>query len=211
MAVQGVNTPPYRIETARLVIRCYEPTDGAALREAVTESIDHLRPWMPWIRFEPQSLEQRVEFCRRARADFDADVNYTYGVFDRAELRLLGGTGLHQRGGEGSLEIGYWIRSDALRHGIATEIAAVLTRAAFEHALADRVDVQIDPDNERSMGVPQKLGFTHEATLRRRLEPKDGTGPRRDSLLFTMVREELAASPARAYDYTAYDAVGNRL
>jgi RimJ/RimL family protein N-acetyltransferase len=211
VGIEGVRTAPYRIETERLVIRCYDPTDAPLLVEAVTSSLEHLRPWMPWIRFEPQSVEQRVEFCREARAGFDADENYTYGVFARDESRLLGGSGLHPRGGPASLEIGYWVRSDALRQGIATEITAVLARAAFEHCGVERVDVQIDPDNERSAGVPRKLGFTLEGTLRRRLEAKDAAGPRRDSMLFTMVREELAASPCLAYDYAAYDARGRRL
>ena len=46
--------------------------------------------------------------------------------------------------------------------------------------------------------------------LRRRLEPGDD-GPRRDSVLFTMLREELAGSPCLPYDYVAYDVVGNQL
>jgi hypothetical protein len=38
----------YRIETDRLVIRCYQPSDAAMLLAAITESLDHLRPFMPW-------------------------------------------------------------------------------------------------------------------------------------------------------------------
>ena len=35
---------PYRIETERLVLRCYEPDDAPLLKEAVDESIEHLLP-----------------------------------------------------------------------------------------------------------------------------------------------------------------------
>ena len=38
---------PYRIETGRLVLRCYEPDDAPLLKEAVDASIEHLLPWMP--------------------------------------------------------------------------------------------------------------------------------------------------------------------
>jgi hypothetical protein len=38
--------PPYRIETERLVVRCWEPRDAPLLKEAVDASLDHLRPWM---------------------------------------------------------------------------------------------------------------------------------------------------------------------
>lgn len=208
MPVEGVRTPPYRIETERLVIRCYEPRDAAPLKEAVDASIEHLGPWMPWVRFEPQTLEEKVNLVRGFRSQFDADENYVYAVFDRDETQLLAGTGLHQRGGPGSLEIGYWVRPEALRQGIATEITAVLTRVAIELCGAHRVDLQIDPANERSAGVPRKLGFVHEATLRQRLEAFDGKAPRRDSMLFTLLAEELAGSPAAQVAYTAYDATG---
>ncbi len=208
MGVDGVRTAPYRIETERLVIRCYEPRDAPLLKEAVDASLDHLRPWMPWARFEPQPLEEKVELLRRFRGQFDLDENYVYGVFDRAESRQLGGSGLHPRGGPASLEIGYFIRADALRQGLATEVTAVLSRVAFEVCGVARVDVQVDPENTRSAGIPRKLGFTQEATLRRRLEPKDDGGPRRDSLLYTLLREELPSSGCAGYAYRAFDATG---
>ena len=204
-------TPPYRIETERLVIRCYDPRDAPLLHAAMEISVAHLSPWMPWARLEPQTLEEKVELLRGFRGQFDADENYIYGVFDREETKLVGGAGYHKRGGEGSLEIGYWVSGDSLRQGIATEVTAVETRAGFELCGLDRVDLQIDPENENSLAVPRKLGFTNEGVLRRRLEPNEDDGPRRDSSVWTMLREELAGSPCLAYDYVAYDVVGNRL
>ena len=204
-------TPPYRIETERLVIRCYEPEDAPLLKEAIDSSLDHLRPWMPWARNEPQTLDEKVELLRSFRAQFDADENYPYGVFSADESRQLGGAGLHPRGGEGSLEIGYFIRADSIGQGLATEVTAVLTRAGIEKCGLVRVDVQVEPENERSIRIPRKLGFTEEATLRRRLEPKEEGGPRRDAILFTMLAEELPGSPCMAYEYLAYDALGREL
>jgi len=208
VGIEGVRTPPYRIETDRLVIRCYEPRDAPLLKEAVDASLDHLRPWMPWARFEPQPLEEKVELLRRFRGQFDLDENYVYGVFDRAESRQLGGSGLHPRGGPASLEIGYFVRADALRQGLATEVTAVLTRVAFEVCGVARVDVQVDPENTASAGIPRKLGFHHEATLRRRLEPSGDGGARRDSLLYTLLREELPSSGCTGYAYRAFGATG---
>jgi len=204
-------TPPYRIETNRLVIRCYEPEDAPLLKEAIDSSLDHLRPWMPWARNEPQTLDEKVELLRSFRSEFDGDTNYPYGVFSADESRQLGGAGLHPRGGEGSLEIGYFIRADSIGQGLAAEVTAVLTRAGIEKCGLVRVDVQVEPENERSIRIPRKLGFTEEATLRRRLEPKAEGGPRRDSILFTMLAEELPSSPCMSYEYVAYDALGREL
>lgn len=204
-------TPPYRIETARLVIRCYEPRDAALLKEAVDSSIDHLRPWMPWAQYEPQTLEEKVELLRGFRGRFDLDQDFAYGVFTPDETRLLGGCGLHQRGGEGSLEIGYFIRADAIRQGLATEVTAVLTRVGFELCGLDRVDVKVDPENVPSLGVPRKLGFAEEAMLRGVLPPKEDGGVPRDAILFTMLAGELARSPAAGFAYRAFDAKGELL
>lgn len=204
-------TPPYRIETDRLVIRCYNPADAPLLKDAVDSSIEHLLPWMPWARYEPQALAEKVDLLRDFRGRFDRDEDWIYGVFSRDESRQLGGSGLHPRGGPDSLEIGYFIRADSIGRGYATELTAVLTRVGLEFCGVARVDVQIEPDNERSLAIPRKLGFTLEGRLRRRLEPREEGQPRADSMLFTMLREELAASPCLGYDYVAYDAVGNRV
>jgi len=207
----GVGTPPYRIETERLVIRCYEPDDAPLLKVAVDSSIEHLLPWMPWARFEPQSLEEKVELCRMFRGQFDLDSNYVYGIFSRDETEQLGGSGFHKRANEGSLEIGYWVAASAIGKGIATEATAVQTRAGFELAGLDRIDIQIEPSNERSLAIPRKLGFTEEGTLRRRLDPDGDDGPARDSVVFSMLREELEGSSCMRYSYVAYDLLGRQI
>ena len=150
----------------------------ALLKEAVDSSLDHLRPWMPWAQFEPQTVEEKVELLRGFRGRFDLDQEYVYGVFARDESRLLGGSGLHRRADEGSLEIGYFIRADAIRQGLATEVTAVLTRVGFELCDLDRIDVKVDPENVPSLGVPRKLGFAEEARASRGVLPPKSRGRR---------------------------------
>ena len=199
---------PYRIETERLVVRCYEPRDAPLLKDAIDSSLDHIQPWMPWARHEPQPLEQKVALLRGFRGRFDLGLDFPYGVFTPDESRQLGISGFHPRGGDGSLEIGYWIRADSVGRGLATELAAVLTRVGLEKCGLGRVDIQVDPANERSARIPRKLGFVEEGRLRRRLEPWDDGGERRDAVLFTMLAEELAGSPCVEYAYRAYDVLG---
>jgi len=56
--------PAYRIESERLVIRCYNPRDALYLQKAVQESVEHLRPWMPWVKDEPEELKVKIERLR---------------------------------------------------------------------------------------------------------------------------------------------------
>jgi RimJ/RimL family protein N-acetyltransferase len=84
----------------------------------------------------------------------------------------------------------------------------VLARAGIELAGAERIEIRVDPANEASLKVPRKLGFTEEATLRRRLPGRLPGDDLRDSVVFTLFRDELPSSPASAVRYTAYDAAG---
>jgi RimJ/RimL family protein N-acetyltransferase len=203
-----VGVTPYRIETERLVLRCYDPDDAPALKDAVDRSLDHLRPWMDWTPDAPESLDTVYERLRFFRSEYDRDANWIMGAFDAAdESRLLGGTGLHPRQGDGGLEIGYWMAADATGNGYATELTAVLTRVGVELLEVDRIEIRVDPANDVSNRIPPKLGFTLEATLRRRL-PTKLESDLRDVNVWTLFRSELAGSPVERYDYTAYDALG---
>lgn len=202
-------SPAYRIETERLVLRCWDPKDGPMLKEAVDMSLEHLRPWMPWAMHEPEELEAKVERLRRFRGNFDLGVDFTYGIFNRDESEALGGTGLHTRLGPDALEIGYWIRVDHIGQGLATELSAALTRVAFEVHQIHRVEIHCRPSNVRSAAVPRKLGFTHEATLRRRVLESDGNYG--DTMVWTMFQDEYEHSPVVDYAFTAFDALGNKI
>jgi RimJ/RimL family protein N-acetyltransferase len=204
-------TPPYRIETERLVIRCWEPRDAPLLKEAIDESLEHLRPWMDWAQNEPSTLDEKIELLRGFRGEFDLGTNFVYGIFARDETSVLGGTGLHPHVGDGALEIGYWIRVSAVGSGLATEATAALTRAAFAWFGVDRVEIKVDPDNAASLAVPRRLGYVEDATLRRRLPPFVDGAERRDSVVFSMFADEVAGSPARGVELEAYDASGRRL
>lgn len=154
-----MDRPPESLVVGELVVRRYVVADAPALHDAITASVEHLRPWMPWIGFEPLEVADR----ERLIADvFDTgwaeSADFVYGVFLGDEV--VGGTGLHRRIGEGGLEIGYWIRVGHTRRGYATGIARALTEAAFGIDGVDRVEIHHDKANVASGRVPAKLGFT---------------------------------------------------
>ena len=200
-------TPPYRIVTERLVVRCWEPRDAPLLKEAVDASIDHLLPWMPWAVDEPQPLEAKVDLLRQFRGNFDLGTDFVYGIFDRDESAAVGGTGLHTRLGPEVYEIGYWIHAGHAGNGYAREATAALTRVTFELTDMERIDIRCDPANARSRAIPEKLGYTEEATLRRRLHYPEP----RDVVIYTLFREDYASSPAAGAAVEAYDAAGTRV
>jgi RimJ/RimL family protein N-acetyltransferase len=200
--------PAYRIETERLVVRCYEPSDARLLMESVQESVEHLKPWMPWAHEEPLPFEQKLRGVKRFRGKFDLQEDYVYGIFNPEETRLIGGTGLHTRLGDRQLEIGYWIHKDFINKGLVTESTAALVKVAFEVIHVHRIEIHCDPGNQASASIPRKLGFTHEGTLKQKTPFLDRWS---DSMVWGLLEEEYPSSPSANAKIKVFDAVGNPL
>jgi RimJ/RimL family protein N-acetyltransferase len=191
-------------------VRCWEPRDAPPLKESIDSSLEELRPWLPWAFDEPQTLEEKVQVLRRFRGRFDLGEDFTYGLFSRDESEVVGGSGFHRRVGEGAFEIGYWIRSSRAGQGLATEVTAALTRVGFEVCEVDRIEIHCEPENERSMRIPRKLGYAEEARLRRRLYAPPGGEPR-DVVVFSLFRDTYTGTPAASAELEAFDAAGRRI
>ncbi|HSB03038.1 MAG TPA: GNAT family protein [Anaerolineales bacterium] len=200
--------PAYRIETKRLLVRCYNPSDASLLEEAVTASIEHLRPWMPWAHAEPEPVEEKVQRLKVFRGLFDLGQDFIYGIFNPEDTRLLGGTGLHTRLGENQLEIGYWIRKDYINQGLVTESTAALIKVAFELIHIHRIEIHCDPANLASAAIPRKLGFTHEGTLRLKTPFLDGWS---DSMVWGLLDREYPDSPSSKAEIKVFDASGQQV
>lgn len=165
---------------------------------------------MPWAADEPQPVERKADLLRTFRGSFDLGEDFVYGVFTRDGTEVVGGSGLHTRVGPGALEIGYWIRASQVGRGFARETTAALARIAFRVCGVDRVEIHVDPANEASLRVPRALGFTEEATLRRRLPAGEGEAPR-DAVVFVLFADELDGSPVANAGLEAFDALGRAI
>ena len=200
----------YRIHTARMVLRCWEPADAPLIAAALIESPrSNPMPWMPWAANEPVALSQRVKWLRECRGKFDLDQDYIYGVFAPDESRVIGGTGLHTRAGEAAREIGYWIHVDFTHRGLATELSAALTRVAFEVDQVNRVEIHCDP----------QISTARRCRATRATPSKAPCAPARsaamacpaNSMVWSLLRDEYPASPSASAQVEAYDATGQRL
>jgi RimJ/RimL family protein N-acetyltransferase len=160
---------PYRIETERLVVRCYDPEDAEALLVRCAENREHLLPWLIWAEAEPQTLDEKLELILGFRSRYDSGENSVMGIFEKASGELVGGTGLHPCEGlklSNTREIGYWICADREGRGYVTEAVEALLVVAFRWLRVATVVVRCEPDNLRSRTIPERLGFTCEGLLR---------------------------------------------
>ncbi len=175
---------PDRVTTPRLVLRRWQHADADVLQQIVMANLDHLRPWMPWIKQEPLTIIERARLIEDWTREWEDGGDSFLGVFLDGEP--IGSSGCHARVGPGAIEIGYWIDQDHLRSGYATEVTAALTSAAFDNERIGRVQVHTDEANDASAGVPAKLGFR-----RARVETREPAAPGESGrlIIWTVTRE----------------------
>lgn len=195
----------YRMETERLVIRCFDPADAALRKEAVDTSLEHLTA-LGGRRWKEEPLEAHLAHARRCRGNFDLDQDQVFAVLDRAERRLLGEVGLLTRAGLGARELGYWIRAEDTQKGLTTEAVRAVVRVAFDVLGVERLDIRCGVDNAASAAVARKAGFVLEGTLRHRKNHADETPS--DDLAFSMLRSDFEASEAARVPIRAFDVAG---
>lgn len=190
---------PERLQTARLLLRVSQAGDGAVVCEAVRESLDRLRPWMPWAQTAPEP-EQQEQHQRRSRAAFLLRDDLTWLMFERlgdGEGLFVGGVGLHRIDWDvPRFEVGYWVRTGFEGQGLVAEAVRALTRLAFDRLAAARVEIRMDGTNLASRRVAERCGYTLEGVLRHNgLTP---AGALRDTCVYARVRgvEEPTAGPS---------------
>lgn len=188
------NTPPIlrdlpeSIETERLILRPPRAGDGAAVHDAIIESLNELLPYMDWAHGE-QSAEHSEEFARYASIQWIKRENLPMLIFHKTEGHLVGSSGLHNIMWQvPRFEIGYWIRSSESGKGYISEAVIGLTRFCFETLAAERVQIRCDSRNERSAAVAKRVGYVYESCTRH--GGRTPYGDLRDTLTFRLIREE---------------------
>ena len=157
---------PDSFESERLAIRALRPGDGTVLNQAIVESLEELRPWLPWAVHAP-SWADSEEFVRTAAANWLARTELVLSLWRKDTGQYVGGRGMHRIDWQvPSVEIGYWLRTSQAGHGFMTEAVNATTAFAFNTLGAHRVEIHCDERNTRSAAVARRAGFNLEARLR---------------------------------------------
>lgn len=114
-------------------------------------------------------------------------------IADARSLEFLGGIGLyrvdihHRRG-----EVGFWLTPAARGRGIGSRAVGLVTGWAFESLGFERVELTTTPDNEPTLRLADRLGFTKEGVMRERNRER---GRRVDVVMLAVLRRDWPAPP----------------
>ncbi|MER7946426.1 GNAT family N-acetyltransferase [Streptomyces sp. NPDC096079] len=161
--------PDTRVDLADgLTLRAFDAeADLTEFFRVIEESVDHLRPWMPWI--ADHSFEETAAFLAGRAELWASGAQYSYAVV--LDGAVVGSCGLHRLDDtpDGVIEIGYWLHPAVTGRGLATRAARALVEQGFRLPGVTAVEIVHDVANHASAAVPARLGFT--AHLRRPHEP----------------------------------------
>ncbi len=185
---------PGQLVGERIVVRGYTDADAEVLNEAIQESIEHLRPWMPWCD-QHATVADTLVYVRRAQAEYIMRNGFPMGIFSHGG-RCLGSSGLHVHNWDlPSFEIGYWIRQSEEGKGYVSEAVRLVTAYAFDAFGAERIIIRCLERNTRSAAVADRLGYVYEGTMRHHL--RDPAGKLANMMCYSMLREEYERHCAR--------------
>ena len=167
-------------------IRHPHPDDAAAFCEAAQRSRDLHRPWVS----APTTPEDFSSFVTK----YDGEHNVSYLAVSDAD-EMVGCINLNEivRGAFKSAYLGYYGFVPMTGRGLMKQAMMLVINEAFGPLGLHRLEANIQPGNEASIGLVRSLGFRHEGFSPRYLFID---GQWRDHERYAITHEDWQASPA---------------
>lgn len=175
------------------MLRPPEPADADALLPIRSE--EDTRRWMLWDDEPTPDHAEILANIERARQSW---ADGTWAVFMiTVDGEIVGGANLGFYDHD-IAETSYYLAQAARGKGYATRAVRLLARWAFEQNGIERLELRANPQNDASLGLADRVGFTREGIQRASRRATDGS--RFDTVVFSLLPGELAASTCRRAD-----------
>jgi len=158
-----------------------EETDLERLRDIV----NHRDVWT-WISVcTPQNLQDEEQFLEQLTADDD---QITLLVYSKDEEKHVGTIEFRLADGpEQVAELGIMLDADHHSQGIGTAALELMLDYGFSTMNLHRIWTRADAENKKSCGLMEKVGFTHEGTMR---DHRFARGDHQDVEIYGLLRDE---------------------
>jgi ribosomal-protein-alanine N-acetyltransferase len=161
------NWRPPVLETDRLRLRPFEPSDAPALFAiASNPNVTRFTIWEPHRSVD----DSRAFLGDYVRGRYLEGVPDPYAIELKSSCELIGATGCYWASQPNHcMEFGYWLAEPFWGRGLATEAARALVRHVFASYDVERVQAHFIEGNEASGRVLEKAGLRFEGVGRRAL------------------------------------------
>jgi len=152
-------------------LRLVEKRHAQTLFDLCDANREHIGVFLPWID-DTKSVNDSMEFIKASIKQYGENDGWQVGIWH--DNQLVGMIGyLFWNFVNDHTEIGYWLAESATGHGIMTRCTRELTRYAFETVKLNRIVIRCAVANQKSAGVAERLGYTHEGIQRQGIKLRD--------------------------------------
>ena len=177
---------PNEFQSKRLLMRCCLPGDGTHVHEAESETYDQLKQWFgPWAK-EPCTKDQTEERVRQSQFKFIDRSELVFNCYMKEDGKLAARAWFSRI--EWALPkamFGMWVRSSLQRKGLGFEPALAFTLFGLEQVGFQRIELYIDPRNDASLKLFEKVGYAREGKIRN--YSFDNHGVMRDYFIYSVI------------------------
>lgn len=178
-----------------ITVRPHRSSDVRPCFEAVTESINELSPWMWWCH-GAYSLEETKTWIKSRPDAWENGIEFSFAIIDAKDGYFLGGCGLnHINLTDRVANLGYWVRTERSRQGVASAATLLVAQFAFNELRLNRVEMVVATENKASQRVAEKVGALREGVLRKRITVRDHIY---DAFMFSLIADDLGVNPENA-------------
>jgi RimJ/RimL family protein N-acetyltransferase len=115
----------------------------------------------------PYSRADARAYVAASRRGWKEGTLWSFAVCDAETGAVLGSCGIGwQDQAHGVAEIGYWVRPEGRRRGVATRAVRLAADWAFSEGAVERLQLRADILNTASQRVAERSGFRREGVLR---------------------------------------------
>lgn len=179
------------LETSRFILRQAQATDSQNLYELYTdEAVVEYMPFTPFT-----SIDEALDEMKWYTRIFAEQSGLRWMIEDHEHVKVIGTCGFlgyeqeHHRA-----ELGYDLSSVYWGKGIMQEVASRIIKFGFEQMELNKIEAKIEPKNQASIRLMEKLGFVQEGLLRQHEYEK---GKYVDLAVFALLQSEYVAKLKR--------------
>jgi ribosomal-protein-serine acetyltransferase len=151
--------------TSEVEIRLTLPHYAEEIFAVTDENREFLRQWLPWLDGAKDSDNTRNSI-REQLHRFARSEALHVTIFSNGSV--AGVAGFNQIDSTNKIGyIGYWLGEKYNGQGIMTKVVSDLITIARDDLGLHKVDIRCATENNKSRAIPERLGFSHEGTLKK--------------------------------------------
>ncbi|RUS45069.1 GNAT family N-acetyltransferase [Cohnella sp. AR92] len=162
----------FELRTARLRLRTLDKPHAEQVRDYFARNREFLEPWEVRRDDEYYTVKTHKKLLAADRENEELGSLFKVWIFKADEPnRVIGSIALSNivRGAFLSCHLGYRLDYMEIKKGYMTEALREVIRYAFEELRLHRIEANIMPRNDASLGVARKLGFYNEGLAKKYL------------------------------------------